>query len=264
MSTTAADDRSVPLLLTTIYSPIVDSKGSLNGHPSGDGNDKHSTHEDRPTVGDPDGVVESNCDEMVTTFDDMNLKEELLRGIHSYGFETPSAIEQRATIPCINAILQGIDTSLNECQAVILTTKRKVALKIQKLVLGLSQYMTVRCYVCANGSNIRQVNRQLREGLVSMIGLYCVNTLVLDRMDWMLYRGYDDVIHDIAIQFNPQIQVRFDCVIVIIMLAKMFPKVLEVTENLMRVAIRIVIKKEELRKELREKLAQKLQKLSLI
>lgn len=31
----------------------------------------------------------------------MNLKEELLRGIYAYGFEKPSAIQQRAILPCV-------------------------------------------------------------------------------------------------------------------------------------------------------------------
>jgi superfamily II DNA/RNA helicase len=31
----------------------------------------------------------------------MNLREDLLRGIYAYGFEKPSAIQQRAIIPCI-------------------------------------------------------------------------------------------------------------------------------------------------------------------
>ena len=31
----------------------------------------------------------------------MDLKEELLRGIYAYGFEKPSAIQQRAIVPCI-------------------------------------------------------------------------------------------------------------------------------------------------------------------
>lgn len=49
----------------------------------------------------PEGVIESNWNEIVHNFDDMNLKEELLRGIYAYGFETPSAIQQRAILPCI-------------------------------------------------------------------------------------------------------------------------------------------------------------------
>ena len=31
----------------------------------------------------------------------MNLREDLLRGIYAYGFEKPSAIQQRAIVPCI-------------------------------------------------------------------------------------------------------------------------------------------------------------------
>ena len=39
-------------------------------------------------------TVETNWDEVVTSFDDMDLKEDLLRGIYAYGFEKPSAIQQ--------------------------------------------------------------------------------------------------------------------------------------------------------------------------
>lgn len=42
--------------------------------------------------------------QVVDNFDDMNLKEELLRGIYAYGFEKPSAIQQRAIIPCVKGL----------------------------------------------------------------------------------------------------------------------------------------------------------------
>ncbi len=48
-----------------------------------------------------DGTVESNWTETVEKFDQMNLREPLLRGIYSYGFELPSAIQQQAIKPCI-------------------------------------------------------------------------------------------------------------------------------------------------------------------
>jgi hypothetical protein len=44
-------------------------------------------------------------DDPVLTFDAMNLKPNLLRGIYSYGYEKPSAIQQRAIRP----IVQGRD-----------------------------------------------------------------------------------------------------------------------------------------------------------
>lgn len=56
---------------------------------------------DGPAGMEPEGVIQSNWNEVVDNFDDMNLKEELLRGIYGYGFEKPSAIQQRAIIPCI-------------------------------------------------------------------------------------------------------------------------------------------------------------------
>jgi translation initiation factor 4A len=90
-------------------------------------------------------------------FDDMNLKEELLRGIYAYGFEKPSAIQQRAIVPCIKgldviaqaqsgtgktatfaiAILEKIDMGLKETQALILAPTRELAQQIQKVVMSL-------------------------------------------------------------------------------------------------------------------------------
>lgn len=46
-----------------------------------------------------DADFDSNWDEAIETFDGMDLPDELLRGIYSYGFEKPSAIQQRACKP---------------------------------------------------------------------------------------------------------------------------------------------------------------------
>lgn len=43
--------------------------------------------------------------QVVNNFDAMGLREALLRGIYQYGFEKPSAIQQRAILP----IVQGRD-----------------------------------------------------------------------------------------------------------------------------------------------------------
>ena len=48
-----------------------------------------------------DADFDSNWDEAIETFDAMDLPEELLRGIYSYGFEKPSAIQQRAIKPAM-------------------------------------------------------------------------------------------------------------------------------------------------------------------
>lgn len=105
---------------------------------------------DGPAGMEPDGVIDSNWDEVCENFDDMDLREELLRGIYAYGFEKPSAIQQRAIVPCIKgmdviaqaqsgtgktatfsiAVLQKIDTGLRETQALMLAPTRELAQQI--------------------------------------------------------------------------------------------------------------------------------------
>jgi len=45
--------------------------------------------------------LESNWDEQVEKFDELNLKEPVLRGIFGYGFVKPSPIQQKGILPLI-------------------------------------------------------------------------------------------------------------------------------------------------------------------
>lgn len=54
---------------------------------------------DAPPGGITDADIDSNWDEAIDSFDGMEIPEELLRGIYAYGFEKPSAIQQRAIKP---------------------------------------------------------------------------------------------------------------------------------------------------------------------
>lgn len=49
----------------------------------------------------PADQVESNYDKTITSFDEMNLKSELLCGVYEYGLESPSSVQQRAIMPMI-------------------------------------------------------------------------------------------------------------------------------------------------------------------
>jgi translation initiation factor 4A len=57
------------------------------------------------------GQIESNYDETTDSFDGMELKAELLRGVYAYGFERPSAIQQRAIMPVIKGQFASHTTS---------------------------------------------------------------------------------------------------------------------------------------------------------
>ncbi|VEL11961.1 unnamed protein product, partial [Protopolystoma xenopodis] len=117
-----------------------------------------------------DQEVESSYDHICETFDDMNLNENLLRGIFAYGFEKPSAIQQRAILPSIQghdviaqaqsgtgktatfsiAMLQQIDTSNPKCQALV--------------VVALGDYMDVTCHVFIGGTYVAQDIERLKRG----------------------------------------------------------------------------------------------------
>ena len=156
---------------------------------------------------------------VIESFDDMELKEDLLRGIYSYGFEKPSAIQQRAIKPLIMmrdtiaqaqsgtgktatftigqlptrvhplqpaasqqsarrpsqllpfaGLLQNIDTSIRDCQALILAPTRELASQIVKVVMAIGDYLGVTTMACIGGTNVRQDMDRLRSGVQLVVG----------------------------------------------------------------------------------------------
>ncbi|XP_065199649.1 uncharacterized protein LOC135831237 isoform X2 [Planococcus citri] len=121
--------------------------------------------------------IQSDWNEAVDSFDKMELKPELLHGMYACGFQKPSAFQQRAIIPCIKghdviaqiqsgmerkatfliSILQRIDHTKKEIQALILTPTRKLAKLTQKILMGLSKFMeNCKCHVSIRGRSIMQ------------------------------------------------------------------------------------------------------------
>jgi len=252
--------------------PRNDREGGEGGWES-NRDDKKGSY-DGPAGMEPEGVIDSNWDEVCENFDDMELKEELLRGIYAYGFEKPSAIQQRAIVPCIKgfdviaqaqsgtgktatfavSILQKIDTSLRECQALILAPTRELAQQIQKVVMALGDYMGAQCHACIGGTSVREDMRKLDIGqhivvgtpgrVFDMISRKVLRTtdikqFVLDEADEMLSRGFKDQIYDVFRHLNSEIQVNLFSATVPV-------EVLEVTTRFMRDPVRILVKKEEL------------------
>ncbi|XP_069474736.1 eukaryotic initiation factor 4A-II isoform X5 [Ambystoma mexicanum] len=242
---------------------------------SGGSADYSSRDHGGPEGMDPDGVIESNWNEIVDNFDDMNLKESLLRGIYAYGFEKPSAIQQRAIIPCIKgydviaqaqsgtgktatfaiSILQQLEIDLKESQALVLAPTRELAQQIQKVILALGDYMGATCHACIGGTNVRNEMQKLQaEAPHIVVGTpgrvfdmlnrrylspKWIKMFVLDEADEMLSRGFKDQIYEIFQKLSTNIQV-------VLLSATMPTDVLEVTKKFMRDPIRILVKKEEL------------------
>ncbi|KAF9170913.1 translation initiation factor eIF4A [Mortierella sp. AD010] len=218
--------------------------------------------------------IESNWDEVVDNFDNMNLSPELLRGIYAYGFERPSTIQQRAILPVIKghdviaqaqsgtgktatfsiSALQKLDTSNKQCQALILAPTRELAQQIQKVVIALGDFMKVQCHACIGGTNVREDMKTLSDGVhvvvgtpgrvFDMINRGALKTdhmkmFILDEADEMLSRGFKDQIYDVFQRLPPSTQV-------VLLSATMPTEVMEVTTKFMRDPVRILVKKDEL------------------
>jgi len=217
---------------------------------------------------------EGDYDEIVDNFDNMGLTEDLLRGIYAYGFERPSAIQQRAILPLRKGldmiaqaqsgtgktatftigILSRLDLNQLECQALIIAPTRELAQQIQKVVLALGDYLNVRCHACIGGTRVKDDITKLQSGVHIVVGtpgrvydMLCrrvlkpdaIKLFVLDEADEMLSRGFKDQIYDIFQALPPKVQVG-------LFSATMPPDALEITQRFMNSPIRILVKRDEL------------------
>jgi len=221
-----------------------------------------------------DGVISSNWTQVAATFDDMGLDENLLRGIYAYGFEKPSAIQQRAILPMLKghdtiaqaqsgtgktaaftvSTLQLTNVNMRRCQAMLLAPTRELAQQIQKVAVALGDYLKMEIHACVGGTAVRDDIRKLQEGVHVVVGtpgrvfdminrgalrLEDCKLFILDEADEMLSRGFKDQIYDIFKFLPEKVQVA-------LFSATMPMEVLEVTDRFMRDPVRILVKRDEL------------------
>lgn len=219
-------------------------------------------------------TMESNYDEVVDSFEALKLNEDLLRGIYSYGFEKPSAIQQRGIKPIIEnhdtigqaqsgtgktatfsiAALQLINYNLMSCQVLILAPTRELAQQIQKVVLALGDYLKVQCHACVGGTVVRDDVHKLKAGVHMVVGTPGrvfdmiekkalitdkIKLFILDEADEMLSRGFKGQIHEVFRRMPSDVQVA-------LFSATMPNEILELTTKFMRSPKRILVKKDEL------------------
>jgi translation initiation factor 4A len=160
-----------------------------------------------------------------TTFDAMDLPEEILRGVFANGFEKPSAIQQRGIVPIkegrdvlgqaqsgtgktgtfVIGSLNRVDPALKKVQILILVPVRELAQQIDGVVKNISSYMNdkkgLNVYTATGGPPLREDVRAIEKGCQVLIGtpgrIYDlmnrnvlsrehIRVLILDEADQML------------------------------------------------------------------------------
>jgi len=218
-------------------------------------------------------VIESNWDEAIESFEDMSLREELLRGIFSYGFEKPSIIQQKGIRPIILgrdtiaqaqsgtgktatfaiSMLQLIDTSISHCQALILAPTRELAWSIHSVVRSLGEYMGVRSQACRGGTDLAEENLILERGVHAIVGTpgrvldlllkkriktRYFRLFIIEEVDRTFDLGFKDQIKEIFALLPENIQCAFFS-------ASIPNEILQVAQEFMRDPARILVKREE-------------------
>merc|ERR1711998_96437 len=220
-------------------------------------------------------VFETSADiEIIPTFDELGLREDLLRGIYAFGFEKPSAVQQRAIGPVVSgrdviaqsqsgtgktpliaiSSLQTLDTKMRECQVLVLSPTRELAGQIEKTVKAIGDYMSVVTHACYGGKSIGEDIRKLDNGVHIVSGTpgrvfdmikrrnlrtRSIKMFVLDEADEMLSQGFKEQICDVYRYLPPATQV-------VLTSATLPHEVLEMTTKFMTDPVRILVKRDEL------------------
>lgn len=206
-------------------------------------------------------------------FDDMNLKENLLRGIFAYGFEIPSKIQQ-CCIPIIasrndliaqsqagtgktGAFTTGILQVINENelypQAIVISPTRELSSQIESVCMDLGKYMKIKTALCVGGSNV-DANIQSAKNSHVIIGtpgrIYDlldrksidakkISILVMDEADVLLSREFLLQSKNIIGKLDQKAQI---C----IFSATLPHEVVSLTKNFMNKPVNILVQKEKL------------------
>lgn len=224
---------------------------------------------------DEEGISVSDRNvKVIKSFDEMGLRDDLLRGIFAYGFEKPSAIQQRALLPITQgrdviaqaqsgtgkssliamSICQTVDTKLREVQALVLSPTRELATQTEKLVLAIGDFMNLQAHACIGGHSVGEDMRKLDAGVHVVSGTpgrvkdmmekqklrtRHIKLLVLDEADEMLSMNFTEQIYNCYRYLPP------DCQVVLVS-ATLPNEVLQMTQQFMTDPIKILVKRDEL------------------
>ena len=208
------------------------------------------------------------------SFEEFSLKETLLRGIYSYGFEVPSAIQSKA-IPFLNSgkdviaqaqsgtgktgafvigSLERIDESIKGTQIIIISPTRELSKQTTDVVSELSKYMDISYMEVVGGTDVFQCRSSLDKLPQIIIGtpgriLDMMNknsiftdklvSLIFDEADEILSFGFKETIHNIVKCIPEKCQI---C----LFSATMPDEVIELSNSFMSEPESILVKKEAL------------------
>jgi translation initiation factor 4A len=219
--------------------------------------------------------MSSDSVEEITNWNDLNIKENLLRGIFSFGFENPSPIQKRAIKPIIEkndviaqaqsgtgktgaftiSSIEVVDETVQETQALIMAPTRELAIQIIGVLDKMSTFIDgLKTKLLIGGTpmdkDIADIEKKPQiivgtPGRVhDMLRRRKINTkfiklLILDEADEMLSAGFKEQIYNIFNFLGNDVQVG-------LFSATLPVEIQAITEKFMRDPVKILVKTESI------------------
>ena len=218
--------------------------------------------------------VESVLELSELSFDELDIKENILRGVYSYGFEKPSIIQHKA-IPVLMSgkdviaqaqsgtgktgafsigSLNNIDDKMNDTQVIILSPTRELADQTYNVINELSNYTDIISCKVIGGTRIQECIQDLRKIPHIIVGtpgrildmmqkkhIFTdkIKTFIIDEADEMFSQGFLELVKQIFNYIPKTSQVG--------LFSATFPEeLLDLSKEFMNQPERILIQKEQL------------------
>ena len=211
--------------------------------------------------------------QLIEEFDDYPLKEDLLKGIYSYGFEKPSSIQKKG-IPailsgrdiiaqsqsgtgktatfCISS-LQMIEKDKEELQVVIISNVRELAEQSYNVISNLNNFLNYKIKLLIGG-NMLETNDLNKNHIIictpgKLISMINSNKLSLNKLKMLVIDEADEMLDDKA-GFINQIKMIVNNISketqIVITSATLKYNTLNITEKFMNNPLKLIIKNNEL------------------
>ena len=212
----------------------------------------------------------------IESWEELNVRQELLRGIYAYGFEVPSPIQRKAILHLLNkkdiiaqaqsgtgktgcftiGILQQIDLSIQSPQALVLAPTRELAQQTKIVLDSIGKlFKNLRTQLLVGGTSTEDDARKLLNSPPHVV-IGCpgrvhdmlrrkkfktnnLEVIVLDEADEMLSSGFKEQVYNIFQFLKKDIQVG-------LFSATMPDSLNMLTDKFMRTPIRVLVKSEQL------------------
>jgi superfamily II DNA/RNA helicase len=212
----------------------------------------------------------------INNWEDLNIREELLRGIYSYGFETPSPIQKKAIPHLINkrdivvqaqsgtgktatftiGALANIDLNDSSTQVLVLSPTKELTIQTAKVFDSIGNIMRgLRVKSMYGGMSIDEGSSFSSRNVPHVIcgcpgrvfdmmrrdklSTRKIKFVVIDEADEMLSAGFKDQIYNIFQYLNEDVQVA-------LVSATLPDSVEPIIDKIMRNPVRISVKREML------------------